>query len=462
MTTHRPCERRRRLAATTTRPQTSKKRKQTGGPTAPGVMLPDDLIVEVLLRLPARPLARLRCAGRSWDAEISSRGFQERHRVLAAAAAPKFAFTEAWFPRSRGPGLLPLTCRPCPRVVTPKPCRGVVLIARPCSAAATFSLANPTTGEVLHVPSSRHKFGGPASLVTGIGFDAAAGEYKLVQVSVELESLHARVLTVGDERGWRAAAGNPPANSFGFTQHAGIDVHIQPVFADGCLHWSFKTDRRYIDMPHGIISFSLAGESFRRAPQPPFSTADLVPYNFQEHPPYHAQLLRGCLGKRSGSDEEVAAPAGTALAELDGRLCMMRDVRHRGDVGGLFEVWKLHDYEAGSWSLGYRIELTPGRMADRLTTPWLVVPLRYLDDGGAPGAKRKLLLATTAQEAHVYDPDTATLLTVAAVSAPADLDDSLRLVMYHESLVRFAGMKQAKDKILCNLSDGYKRLDYSQ
>jgi hypothetical protein len=150
---------------------------------------------------------------------------------------------------------------------------------------------------------------------------------------------------------------------------------------------------------------------------------------------------------------------GKTLAELDGRLCMMRDVRHRTDLGGLlFEIWKLQDYEMGSWSLDYRIDLMPGRMAERqrLTTPWLVVPLRYLDGGGEAsqsqqgGNKRRLLLATTAREAHVYDPDSGTLRTVVSIAGGGDsasADDSLRLVLYQESLVRFPGMKQGKGEI---------------
>ena len=55
-----------------------------------------------------------------------------------------------------------------------------------------------------------------------------------------------------------------------------------------------------------------------------------------------------------------------------------------------------------------------GYMAERLTTPWLVVPLSYLDGGGSQGGRKKLLLATTAREAHVYDQDSGTLQTVAA------------------------------------------------
>jgi hypothetical protein len=49
-------------------------------------------------------------------------------------------------------------------------------------------------------------------------------------------------------------------------------------------------------------------------------------------------------GVSSESREELHVPVGKTLAELDGRLCMMRDVRHRTDLGGLlFEIWKLQD-----------------------------------------------------------------------------------------------------------------------
>lgn len=165
---------------------------------------------------------------------------------------------------------------------------------------------------------------------------------------------------------------------------------------------------------------------------------------------------------RSEGGEEVASPVGKTLAELDGRLCMMRDVRHRGDVGGglLFEIWKLQDYAMGSWSLDYRIDLTPGHMAERLTTPWLVVPLSYLDGGGGSlqEGRKKLLLATTAREAYVYDQDSGTLQTVASSSSRGgnSADNSLRLVLYKESLVRFTGMKQGKGEI------EFVKLEYNQ
>uniref|UniRef100_A0A0E0JEI5 F-box domain-containing protein n=1 Tax=Oryza punctata TaxID=4537 RepID=A0A0E0JEI5_ORYPU len=374
-------------------PQT-KKRKTADQRAACGVdvtvTLPDHVVTEVLLRLPARTLARLRCACRSWNAEVSSPVFQHRHHALAAA---KLVFLER-APTHMGSFRIRIgvgmpwfrSCFNCPRVIGSKPCWGLVLIARPCE-------------------------------------------------------------------GYSSTIGNHDDSFLGFTDDdaASIDSDVQPVFADGCLHWSFRTN--YLDKPHGVLSFSLADESFRRVPQPPFSMVDLVPADWSRN----YRLLRS-KGIRSESGEEVAMPVGKTLAELDGCLCMVRDVRHRSDVGGLlFEIWKLQDYDTGSWSLDYRVDLQTPAACQRqlLTAPWLVFPLRYLDDGGGGGSrpgemKRKLLVATTTHEAHVYDPDSGTLRTVASIDGREDSsgDDAfLRLFLYQESLVRFPGMKHGEGKI---------------
>lgn len=328
------------------------------------------------------------------------------------------------------------TCADCPRAIASKACCGLVLVTMRC---AGYYVCNPTTGEILHLPRSHQ-----LHCASGLGFHAPSREFKVVQI-ISVSQLQATVLTVGDARGWRApaAAGNQ-ASFVGFTGNAaiGIDEHVQPVLADGCLHWSFEAEYHEKPHEHGIVSFSLADESFRLVPQPLFSTVD---------------------GDVDQQRRSQLRPVGkTTLAELDGRLCMMRDLRHRSDVGSLlFEIWKLQDYDTGSWSLDYRVDLTPtGHMAERLKTPCLVVPLRYLDGGGGggggspPAEKRKLLLATTAQEAHIYDPGSGTLRTVASTAVggdSADEDDeevkSIRLVLYQESLVRFPGMRKRKRRI---------------
>jgi hypothetical protein len=46
----------------------------------------------------------------------------------------------------------------------------------------------------------------------------------------------------------------------------------------------------------------------------------------------------------STTGEAVHVPLGQTLAELDGRLCIAGEARHRSDVEILlFEIWKLQD-----------------------------------------------------------------------------------------------------------------------
>lgn len=98
-------------------------------PTSRSVSLPDDLVAEVPQRLPSRSLARLRCVCRSWNDFISSDGFVERY--------PQ----EAGEPTRHGPTKL---------VLAPLAKRH----ANPSMAlcAMTYSMCNPPTGGLLHVP----------------------------------------------------------------------------------------------------------------------------------------------------------------------------------------------------------------------------------------------------------------------------------------------------------------------
>uniref|UniRef100_A0A0D9UX58 F-box domain-containing protein n=1 Tax=Leersia perrieri TaxID=77586 RepID=A0A0D9UX58_9ORYZ len=442
----------------------SRKRKACGGGV---VRLPDHVVAEVLVRLPARSLARLRCACRSWNAEISSPGFQDRHHALSAAklaflpSAPRHTnFNLTIQSRNGRPRQWLTYCHDCPRTIGSNPCHGLVLLWRLCGDEEHYySVYNPTTGDILHLPSPHQP-----DRAVGIGFHAAAREFKVVaiRIVVQLGELHAIVLTIGDARGWRRPAAS--TTSIGFTGDEYDDVRIErerAVFADGRLHWILTT--KYLDKgPHSIVSFSLADESLCLIPQPPFATADLVPFDLNA---VHFGRLSMNSGVRSESHEMVSVPVGTTIAELGGRLCMVRDVRHMAAGGGgglLFEIWKLQDYETRSWTLDYRVDLKPAaagrrRDDDRLTAPWLVMPLMYLDDdaggGFRPGEgkkeKRKLLLATTAHEAHVYDPDSGTLRTVASFAGAGDSweDGSLRVMLYQESLVRFPGLKQGKGEV---------------
>ena len=77
----------------------------------PTSFLPDDVVGEVLLRLPSKSLARFCSVCRSWKHLISSPAFVESHQALAAAKRPtKFAFAPTAPPHrwSRPPAMTSL------------------------------------------------------------------------------------------------------------------------------------------------------------------------------------------------------------------------------------------------------------------------------------------------------------------------------------------------------------------
>lgn len=202
-------------------------------------------------------------------------------------------------------------------------------------------------------------------------------------------------------------------------------------------------------------------------PLPPFTKDDVRRCFIDDSNPY-------AENPRKPGYIKCTTPTGPVLAELGGRLCMLRDLRHRDDMDGTFEVWRLDDYDSGAWSLSYRVDLAE-HAAKRLMTTWFVVPLCYLTGDG--DSSDRIMLATTMQEVHVYDPRTRTLGTVVSVldadeatTSPnhenftefqqestfslcdrsEDLPSSkdfLRFVMFQESLVHLEGMEYGNSEL---------------
>lgn len=415
-----------------------------------------DVVGELLLHLPSRSLARFRSVCRSWERLISSPAFVESHHALAA---PKLAFEDHG-----------VRCRECPRVIGPKACRGLLLLGQRCTR--TYSVCNPSTGGRLRLPPCLTGYPYFNSCA-GIGFDERAGVHKVAVIAapIELEwATRCEVITIGDPAGWRAPAGEGSSSSMPAASF--LVQNMDPVLADGCLHWALRGASRVSDNDDdsAVLSLSLAAESFRRLPLPPFAKDDVRRCFMDDSKPYPA------ANPRKPGYIKGTTPTGPVLAELGGRLCMVCDLRHRHDMDGTFEVYRLGDYDSGAWSLSYRVDLA-GHATKRLMTTWFVVPLCNLAGAGDDSSDR-IMLATTMQEVHVYDPKTRTLETlVSAVHAdeattssqrenstasqqeppPFSLcnhsedlptsKDYLRFVMFHESLVHLEGMEYGNGEL---------------
>ncbi|KAG2571516.1 hypothetical protein PVAP13_7KG127755 [Panicum virgatum] len=195
-----------------------------------------------------------------------------------------------------------------------------------------------------------------------------------------------------------------------------------PLFADGRLHWMLTeraADGAQGDLD-GILAFVLGNESFKRIPLPPLALPSA------DHPPGYPP------------------PLGATLAELDGRLCLLQDLRRRKHGVALFDLWMLRDLTSGSWSLDRRIDLKP-HVDKELMLPLHVSVLCYVGGEIPAKSKKKILLATTMGRVYLYDQDTGELHTVAKNKGCAK--QYMRLVLYQDCIVQFDGMEYGKEDI---------------
>ncbi|KAL6634586.1 hypothetical protein ACP70R_027257 [Stipagrostis hirtigluma subsp. patula] len=397
-------------------------------------LLPDPLVDDVaeliFHRLPPRSLAASRCVAPSWNRLLSSPAFAARyHAARAAAGAPRFVSVPVdrsgplhLRVETPGPREFPVArsieCVDCPRVFSGagKTCHGLVLVGKPCKGQ--FYVCNPSTGGVFRLLPRR-----PSTCFhsAGFGYDAGAGVHKVVvpERSLQIPRLDAVVLTVGAPRlCWRHPIGTVPHR-----EDALVSTTTDPVSANGRLHWMMLPAPMELGARGGgalacVLAFVLSDESFRQIPLPPFAM-ESVAANGQAHPPEYA-----------------------TLAELDGRLCLLRDLRYRRDAVALFEVWRLHEFESMAWSLDCRID-PAGQVRKELRRPWAgEVFLLCYAGGDTSGQSRKMLLANTTWEVQMYDVDTGELRTVAK---PKGIPPRyLRLLLHEECLLHIHGMQYGK------------------
>ncbi|KAL6899253.1 hypothetical protein ACP4OV_005911 [Aristida adscensionis] len=411
---------------------------------------PDHVSEEIFLRLPPESIAASRCVAPSWNRLLSSPAFAERYHAAAAARAadrPRFLTVPVhanYHKRHSASADEPLgsvTCVECPRVFAGagKACHGLVLVGRLCEGH--FYACNPSTGGVLRLPPRR-----PTSCFhsAGLGYDAAAGRFKAVllerawvprrrSLGPPTPRFSAVVVTVGAPQ-WRWREQKPRgAKARVACGDALVSTKMDPVFAAGHLHWMLSAPpaapgaRQDVT---GVLSFSLDDESFRRIPLPPADGDREQQRARQTAPP--------------------PPPEHSTLAELDGHLCFVRDLRSRRDGVAVFEVWK-HAHRSRSWTLDCRVDLT--RHVGKLMLPWAlsIFPLCYIGGESSGRSKKTMLLLTTTRSAHKYELGTRKLFAVTSgigtLQQMQVFPQYFRVLLYQESSVHISGMEYAKQDI---------------
>ncbi|CAM0943787.1 unnamed protein product [Alopecurus aequalis] len=418
-------------------------------PSAAAPALPDEMVTEVLLRLPVKSILRFGAVCRSWAATLSSEEFRSLHMakvetgpaspsLFFISPAPGFDSTEVYSCSPSGDSSLLFTLddvRGDFGDMSPAPCRGLTLLYD--AVAPAYYVFNAATRAVTQLPRYQDSMRATA----GLGFDARTNEYKVVRLFhggyYDNQKIKCKVYILGGEHGdrWRPAAGGVP---FRFCRFASAAIStarrskLQPVFADGFLHWLIDPANDLVAVPRAaILSFSVADETFTwvRSPSPSFHLSEVH------------------------------------LVELDGHLCMVRDLR---PYGSRLDIWKMKDHSSTSdWSLEHSIDLLQHVVGRGLIEPHAVI--RVVGSVGSCRSRKKLILATSQRKVIIHDPVSGTLETIMATgeirsfyeteqSAPriSQLKESLAPVhKTNEEIALSSPMAKASREILLRLPGDY-------
>ncbi|MED6107734.1 hypothetical protein PIB30_016772 [Stylosanthes scabra] len=329
-------------------------------------ILPEEVVAEILVRLPVSCLVKLKSVCRSWRALISSSQFAKTH-LHRSIPIPHFAYT---FPQGtvwRDPRIGIFSAEspfhnPITKVISFRVGRGLMFVDIIGSANGLLCLLhldyearrraklwNPCTrmeSEWLNIDGFLCK--------TGFGYDHVHNKYKLfgefLNVKVKSGSaFSSRICTLGEDslNSWRTIEDHP--------KHT-VDNKATFVPGTGALNWVSKDGAV-------VVSLDLAKESYGE-----FSL------------PGHDEKESGSSGYRP-----MLSVLKNCLA-----LCYHHNKTH-------WAVWLMKEYgKVESWTLVAMIPCT--HQLHNYEIPRSLIPMSLLKDEGEGDGEQDLLLATVARD----------------------------------------------------------------
>uniref|UniRef100_A0ACD5WKL5 Uncharacterized protein n=1 Tax=Avena sativa TaxID=4498 RepID=A0ACD5WKL5_AVESA len=348
---------------------------ETGQGTTPP--LPNEILTEILARLPAKSIGRFRAVSREWCAMLSSASFVGLHARLANALSrrrPRLLLTPARSPSYDGyvyswrPGgpfekLMRDDLRlGCP-IPNSKPCHGLILIR--CTNKGGYLVCNPSTGTMLALPDTyaplkltvRQKSVGARfrmplfwEVCYGLGYCSVTRKHKVVRIFSNLSGSAStcEVLVLDAPAYWRPAAQQPPSYY--------VDENNPAVFVNGYLH--------FFSHEAGITTFNTTSETL--------GLLKLPRLDWQK----------------------------PLLTELDGCLCFCTE---EPGSNAHFLVFLLRDHVEARWEKLCCIDRSAWPESERrLLQSLCIAPLcMYHSDDG----RKKIMFGTGTLKVFVVDPD---------------------------------------------------------
>ncbi|XP_057415928.1 F-box/kelch-repeat protein At3g06240-like [Lotus japonicus] len=293
-------------------------------PSLSPIVLPDELIVAILVRLPVSSLLRFKCVSKLWLSLISDTQFAKSHFDLAASPTHRLLLNcthQLQFqsldidssPPNNESALLQYLRQEFhgygieyhidfhPKLHVLGSCRGFLLLLSPNQN--DFIVSNPSTGVQTLIPSST-SFRYSRHSQYGIGYDESTDDYLLVSINsftIDLFSLKT----------------NLPCSLPLDHEYQLYDYYFaSPIdlFLHGSLHWLVTSSLTKLSV---VLAFDLVGKSL--------SEIALSPDLALKRKPYHFIEMTGCLGLCPG-------------------LC------YSGNLG-IIEIWIMKEYKLqSSWT----------------------------------------------------------------------------------------------------------------
>ncbi|XP_031259307.1 F-box protein CPR1-like [Pistacia vera] len=273
----------------------------------------EELILEILIRLPVKSLVRFRCVSKSWCAWIDSQHFISLHlqhsintqtnlHVILSDCENKtdhysLAFDEVFDePLTKFNNVF--TSDKGYKIVGS--CNGLLCLSYSIPKNERLILWNPFTRRYKKLPTARvSKLRLSPAYRYGFGYDDVSNDYKVLKLipSYGLKSYR----HIGNEaevyslrlNSWKRIE-NFPYSEFKFLRSA--------CFVNGSLYWlvyfeSYRMEAQDFESPWLIVAFSLEDEEFRELPLPSTSNKDddLKYLGVGESYDFDLAVLDGCL-----------------------------------------------------------------------------------------------------------------------------------------------------------------------
>ncbi|XP_059289188.1 F-box/kelch-repeat protein At3g23880-like [Lycium ferocissimum] len=358
--------------------------------------LPEEILVEILSRLPVKSLHRCMCVSNLFSCLICDPHFQNKHlrhaqscsnleskrllanidfdlRVSCSLFSACYNNTIAWRPNYAASNNNEVRKNFISVVVRCSHVNGLFCVSfgPPLGCFDWFEIClwNPTSNELRRLPNSSSLSHEETEPHYGLGYDSANDDYVVVRLITNRNDMITKKRSIRVELyslktdSWTTLIQPFPYTTLCDSRNTYFDCH----FVNGRFHWMVLCDKSgYHDFSPVIVSLDLSNYEYKDIPQPNYTK---VPNTF--------------VGYGDAID----------IVVLDGLLCACCNYFERGS----FDLWTMKDYGVQqSWTMMLSISNKDILASVNLSYSYLV-PLYLFENGGVllktyGTAKHKILV----------------------------------------------------------------------